>query len=388
MTSDDEIPVSDEKVVDAGKQTSTATAADTTDGRAARLRTAMVTHPLRVVLSAGVIGAVAIMVTAFVLGVGNSAGKAGSTKIGVGQRVAQDAFTQSVAGDCLQWPAGKPGTPSKVSCDEPHRFEVAAAVDGKVLPGGEFSATAKWPGPERFGALRAEHCPVLVSSYLHGRYDPQGRFVPNLMYPSQAQWDHGQRDLRCGLIEQGTGGQEVEITGKVADLDQSPEWPPGTCVGIDQRTRQPTFPVSCAEPHAFQTTGIIDMSARFGNRTSGKPWPGLDAQNKFLTPICPVQAHRFMGGKNKFDKTTLNIQWSTVSEIGWLAGSRKAVCYMALPYKGGFATLVGDARSSLLINGKIPTPPPAAPPGRALPTPVPMPPGIAPNPAEEPAPAG
>ncbi|MFT3901413.1 MAG: septum formation family protein [Gordonia sp. (in: high G+C Gram-positive bacteria)] len=379
MTSDDENPVSDEP---------TTADAKAEPGRIARWRTAAVTHPLRVVLSAGVIGAVAIMIGAFVMGVGNSAGRAGNTKIGTGQRVAQDAFTTSAPGDCLEWPDGKPGTPTKVDCGEPHKFEVAAAVDGKVLPGGEFSADAKWPGPERFAALRVEHCPVLVSSYLNGRYDPQGRFVPNLMFPSEAQWDHGQRDLRCGLVQQGTGGHEIDIVGKVADLDQSPEWPPGTCIGIDVRSRQPTFPVNCAEPHAFQTTGIIDMSARFGNRTSGKPWPGVDAQNKFLTPICPVQAHRFMVGKRNFDKTTLNIQWSTVSEIGWLAGSRKAVCYMGLPFKGGFATLVGDARRGLLINGKIPTPPPAAPPGRALPTPVPLPPGYQPNPAEEPAPAG
>ncbi|QKT05843.1 septum formation family protein [Gordonia sp. X0973] len=373
MTSDDEITPPDESAA---------------PGRLARWRSALATHPLRVMLSAGVVGAVAIAATAVLTGVGDSSGRVGVTKIGVGDRVAQDAFTRSVTGDCLQWPEGQPGSPSKVDCGEPHRFEVAAAVDGAVLPGGEFSPTAKWPGPDRFATIRVEQCPVLISGYLKGRFDPQGRFVPNLMYPSEAQWDRGQRDLRCGLVEKGTGGTAMEVTGRVADLDQSQSWAPGTCIGIDPATRQPTFPVNCAEPHAFQTTGIIDMSARFGARTSGRPWPGIDEQNKFLTPICPVQAHRFMGGKREFEKTTLNVQWSTVSEIGWLAGSRKAVCYIGLPFKGGFATLVGDARKQLLINGKIPTPPPPAPPGRALPTPVPMPGGIAPNPAEVPAPVG
>ncbi|GAB09865.1 hypothetical protein GOARA_048_00670 [Gordonia araii NBRC 100433] len=384
MTSDDEFTMSDEPDTAAPG----AGTAEQAPSRLTRWRTAMATHPLRVLLAAGVAGAVVIGATAVVTNAIDGSGQVGGTKIGVGERVAQDAFTQSQAGDCLQWEEGKPGAPSKVACDEPHRFEVAAAVDGTILPGGEFSESAPWPGPERFSAIRTEHCPTLVTSYLQGRHDPQGRFVPSLIYPSKAQWERGQRDLRCGLIEQGIGGSEMEIVGKVADLDQSQQWAPGTCIGINPQTRQATFPVNCAEPHAFQTTGVIDMSARFGARTSGKRWPGIDEQNKFLTPICPVQAHRFMGGKRKFEKSTLNVQWSTISEIGWLAGSRKAVCYMGLPHRGGFATLVGDARQQLLINGKIPTPPPAAPPGRALPTPVPLPPGIAPNPAEQPAPAG
>ncbi|GED96291.1 septum formation family protein [Gordonia crocea] len=393
MSSDDEIPTPDplasqspdDAVDDASDDAATDDAAPS---RFAHWRTALVTHPLRVVLAAGVVGTVAIATTAYASDLISDSGRFGGTKIGVGERVAEDAFTQSAPGDCLQWDEGKPGSPRKVACTEPHRFEVAAAVDGRILPGGEFSADAAWPGAERFAVIRSEQCPVLVTNYLDGRFDPQGRFVASLVYPSEAQWERGQRELRCGLIQQGLGGTEMEFTGRVADLDQSQQWAPGTCIGINPQTRQPTYPVSCAEPHAFQTTGVIDMSSRFGARTSGKPWPGVEAQNKFLTPICPVQAHRFMGGKQKFDKTTLNIQWSTVSEIGWLAGSRKAVCYMGLPHKGGFATLVGDARSQLLINGKIPTPPPAAPPGRALPTPVPLPPGLAPNPAEVPAPAG
>ncbi len=400
MSSDDEVTMPDEQPADApSADTNSTTTPDTAApgvvpsddapaGRASRWRSALVTHPLRVILVAGVVGSVALATTAYASGFIEGSGRVGGTKIGVGERVAQDAFTQSTAGDCLQWEQGKPGAPTKVECSEPHRFEVAAAVDGRIVPGGEFAPDAKWPGPERFSVIRSEQCPVLVAGYLDGRFDPQGRFVPSLIYPSEAQWKRGQRDMRCGLIEQGVGGTEMEVVGRVAELDQSQQWQPGTCIGIDPVTHQPTFPVNCAEPHAFQTTGLIDMSARFGARTSGKPWPGIEEQNKFLTPICPVQAHRFMGGKNKFDKTTLNIQWSTVSEIGWLAGSRKAVCYMGLPFKGGFATLVGDARAQLLINGKIPTPPPAAPPGRALPTPVPMPPGIAPNPAEVPAPAG
>ena len=196
-------------------------------------------------------------------------------------------------------------------------------------------------------SMTAVGAAILNGLHLQGKLDPQGRYSVGMMFPSQAQWDKGARELRCGLQQTGKGGQPDQVAGRVIDNDQSFSWPPGTCIGIDQQTRRPTVPatvVGCSEPHAFQTTGIVDLSARFGNRTSGKPWPQIDDQNKFLAGICPAQAQRFLGGKEKLDATTLNTQWSVISEPSWLAGSRKVVCYIGLPDRGGFATLVGDAR--------------------------------------------
>lgn len=345
-------------------------------------------NPLRVVLIAAVIGALVAGGIALALGITDDAGSVGGTDIGENERLAENAFTQSVAGDCLDWAEGAPGEPTKVGCDVAHRFEVAGPLDTAVLPGSEFGESATWPGVERFAAIRDEQCPVIVDNYLAGRLDPQGRFSVGMMYPSEVQWGKGARELRCGLQETAADGTPQQFTGKVADQDQSFQWPAGTCIGIDARTKKPTVPVNCTEPHAFQTTGVVDLAARFGDRNSGKPWPNAQTQNTFLQSICPVQAERFLGGAAKLEATTLNVQWSVVSEPSWLAGSRKAVCYLGLPDGNGFATLVGDARSTLLINGKLPVPPPAAPPGRQLPTAVPLPEGIAPNPEEVPAPSG
>ncbi|MEO9329257.1 septum formation family protein [Gordonia aurantiaca] len=348
-------------------------------------------NPIFVVLAAIVIGAVVAGGVAFATGVFDDSGRVGGSNIGEGERLVQNAFTESVAGDCLDWPAGSPGRPSKVGCEQKHRFEVAGGIDTSLIPGAEFGKDAAWPGPDRFAAIRDEQCPIIVDSYLDGRLDPQGRFSVGMMYPSQDQWGKGARELRCGIQENGPDGQPAQFSGRVADQNQSFVWPEGTCIGINPEDRSPTgFPVNCAEPHAFQTTGIVDLAVRFGDRMSNKPWPPTGAQNNYLASICPKQAERFAGGADKLDKTTLNVQWSVLSEPSWLAGSRKVVCYLGLPdNRGGFATLVGDVKEgTLLINGKAPVPPPAAPPGRALPTPVPLPPGIAPNPAEVPAPAG
>lgn len=348
-------------------------------------------NPVFVVLAAIVVGALVMGGVAWATGLFDDSGSVGGSDIGEGERLVQNAFTRSVAGDCLDWPAGNPGQPTAVDCAQKHRFEVAGGIDTSLIPGVEFGEDALWPGPERFAAIRDEQCPVAVDQYLEGRLDPQGRFSVGMMYPSQAQWDKGARQLRCGIQENGADGQPAQFSGRVADQNQSYVWPEGTCIGIDPENRTPTgFPVNCAEPHAFQTTGIVDLAIRFGDRMSNKPWPATGAQNNYLSSICPKQAERFVGGAPALDATTLNVQWSVLSEPSWLAGSRKVVCYLGLPDKrGGFATLVGDAKGgALLINGKAPVPPPAAPPGRALPTPVPLPPGIAPNPDEAPAPAG
>ncbi|GAA1482312.1 hypothetical protein GCM10009624_27520 [Gordonia sinesedis] len=353
-------------------------------------RRGLLHNPIRVVLVAVVVGAIVAGGIAIAAGVLDDRGNVATSDIGT-PGLAQNDFTRSKTGDCLQWPEGQPGDPTKVGCEAPHRFEVAGALDTGLLPGSEFGDSAPWPGIERFGTIRDEQCPVIVDGYLAGRLDPQGRFSVGMMYPSEAQWQKGARELRCGLQQTGKDGEPVETTGRVADQDQSFQWPTGTCVGIDEKTRRPSVPagaVECAAPHAFQTTGVVDLATRFGAKNSGRPWPKIADQNAFLATICPVQAERFVGGKNKLDQTTLNVQWSVINEPSWLAGSRKVVCYLGLPDRGGFATLVGDARSSVLINGKLPVPPPQAPPGRALPTPVPLPPGVEPNPTEAPAPAG
>ncbi|MFT3716418.1 MAG: septum formation family protein [Gordonia sp. (in: high G+C Gram-positive bacteria)] len=312
----------------------------------------------------------------------------GGSAIGEGNYEAND-FTRSQPGDCLEWSADGAGQPTKVPCTEKHRFEVAGALDTSDFPGTEFAKNAQWPGPDRFAEIRDEQCESVVNRYLGGGLDPQGRFAVGMMFPSQAQWERGARVLRCGIEQPGTKGVQDEFTGRAADTDQSFAWPVGTCIGIDPQTRKPTTePVNCAEPHAFQTTGVIDLSQRFGNRGSGKPWPSVDDQNVYLKTICPTQTNQFFKGPDKFKKTTLNVQWSVISEVSWMTGSRRVVCYVALPDRGGFARLVGDARQQLLINGKLPVPPAEGPPGRALPTPVPEPEGYVPNPQEVPAPAG
>ncbi|WP_132992755.1 septum formation family protein [Gordonia zhaorongruii] len=347
-------------------------------------------HPLRSALIAVLVGAVAAGGVLLWSGAYTDTENEGVGTTAIGdQHAEENDFTRSEAGDCLQWNAKDPGAPSLADCTAPHRFEVVGDIDTEAYPTSEFADSAPWPGLERFATIRDETCPTAVDRYLGGGLDPQGRFAPGLMFPSKVQWERGARVLKCGIEQPGAKGVQEEFTGRVATADQSFSWPAGTCVGIDRATRKPAGEVvNCSEPHAFQTTGIVDLSHKFGDRNSGKPWPSVKDQNEYLKRICPTQTNRFFGGGDKFEDSTLNVQWSVISEVSWMTGSRRVVCYAALPHRGGFATLVGDARESLLVNGRVPVPPKDGPPGRSVHDPVPLPDGYTPNDQELPAPGG
>ncbi|GAA1879537.1 septum formation family protein [Williamsia serinedens] len=401
-------------------------------------------HPLRTVLGAVVLGALAAAAIVAAVGGFSDGGTIATSQIGDQERGPEsNAFNRSTPGTCLTWPRDDPGRPTAIGCGGEHYFEVAGVVDASTITVAQFAAAqstaaqssatqssaapsatapssvassavrptsttpssagpsssvaptspafgddAPWPTSAQFGALRAEFCPGQVNAYLQGRFDPDGRFSVGMLFPSKRQWDAGERTLRCGLQLTDSTGALVGFLGRVADQDQSLQWPAGTCIGIDLRTRQPTDPVSCAEQHAFEVTAVVGLGQRFGAAGSGRPWPDTATQNQFLEGTCPQLTDTYLGGRQKFTDTTLNVQWSTLTEASWNAGSRTVVCYVGLPDQGGFATLVGSAKGNLLINGRVPTPPPSEPPGRLNPTPVPLPQGISPNPTEVPAPIG
>lgn len=402
-------------------------------------------HPLRTVLGAVVLGALAAAAIVAAVGGFSDGGTIATSQIGDKERGPEsNAFNRSTPGTCLTWPRNDPGRPTAIGCGGEHYFEVAGVVDASTITVAQFAAAqssaaqssaaqssaaqssaapsgaatastprpattapsasgpstsvaptssafgddAPWPTTAQFGALRAEFCTGQVEAYLQGKFDPDGRFSVGMLFPSKRQWDAGERTLRCGLQLTDSTGAVVGFLGRVADQDQSLQWPAGTCIGIDLQTRQPTDPVSCAEQHAFEVSAVVGLGQQFGAAGSNRPWPDTAAQNQFLEGTCPQLTDTYLGGRQKFTDTTLNVQWSTLTKASWDAGSRTVVCYVGLPDQGGFATLVGSAKGNLLINGRVPTPPASEPPGRLNPTPVPLPQGISPNPTEVPAPIG
>jgi predicted heme/steroid binding protein len=271
---------------------------------------------------------------------------------------AEGAFGGAAAGDCLTWPDNAPDAATIVDCASGHRFEVADAVDLSTFPGAEYGPDAPPPSPARIQQISLEQCEPAVERYLGPKYDPNSRFSISLLWAGDSAWKQsGERRMLCGLQLPGPGSQQLVFQGRIADLDQSKVWPPGTCLGIDGATNQPTdVPVDCSAPHAMEVTGSVSLAERFPDVLPAEP-----DQDAFIKEVCTAQTDAHLAPVQLRD-TTLTLIYSTISPPSWIAGSRQVSCSIGATLgNGGWATLINSAKGPLLINGQPPIPPPAIP---------------------------
>lgn len=255
-------------------------------------------------------------------------------------RRATVVFGHAQSGNCLTWPENAPDRPSFVLCRDDHLFEVAESVDMR-----------------RF----QEPCELTVRRYLGTRYDPDGKFTVGVLWPGNAEGpESADRRLLCGLQLLGPNGQPIPFKGMVADLDQSKVWPPGTCLGIDAATNRPTdTPTDCAQPHAAEVTGTVDLGARFPARIP----PAASEQEAFISEACAQMTDAYLA-PTPLRSTPLTVQSSTISPVSWSAGSRLVACRIgAIRNDQSWATLTGSAKGQLAIDGDTaPAPKPTATP--------------------------
>ncbi|WP_433660877.1 septum formation family protein [Nocardia sp. CA-128927] len=312
---------------------------------------------------------IAALVTLFVTGFDNNKIEA-HTPGSPGEPVVDKEFGTAVKGDCLSWSKPDHSDLSKVRCDTKHMFEVAADVDMSKYPGKEFGPGSRFPDSLRLTELKEEHCVPAVQQYMGGKFDPRGRYIVGLMYPSPDGWQHGDRTLRCGLQYAASTGTPPSV-GSAAEHDQSKVYGPGVCLGINQNL--PTDPVDCGQVHAVEVVSTIDLGQRF----QGGP-PAKDDQDKFVEDECARTSSDYLGGPDVVRNKTLTLFFDYLDARSWMAGSRKLDCMVG---KGadreGFAPITGSAKGDILINGQAPQPPPNT--GRSTPTPLP---GAAPLPAQ------
>lgn len=259
----------------------------------------------------------------------------------------------SQAGTCLTWIRVDAADAAAVDCAQPHLFEEAGSV--------ELSDQPTLPGDGQWRQLVAQRCDKLVSTYLGGRFDPDGRFRIGALKPSPAKWVEGDRELRCGLQSASQSGALYPMIGKVAGSDQSDVEPAGTCLGISGK--QIGDPVPCAGQHAVETVGIVDLSVKFTG-----PFPAVADQDAFLQPTCAQIAGGYAGGPAVISGKKLTIYWDNLTPESWRAGSRKVNCNLGalLPDRSGFAPVTGSVKGAVAV-GSQPAPPATATPPPGVP---------------------
>jgi hypothetical protein len=251
------------------------------------------------------------------------------------------------AGSCLTWTREDASDAERVSCEEPHLFEVTGVVD--LAP--EFGRTATFPVEETWRTLVTERCMPLSTQFLGGRFDPFGRLSVGAIKPSEGSWRTGDRELRCGLQAVGRSGALYPTTGSAATQDQSDVHAPGTCLGLDGVGVGD--PVDCAKPHAVELVGVVDLGAAFPGG-----YPDEVAQDTLLSEECNRLAAEYAGGPQVVAEKGLIVFSETLRPESWEAGSRRVDCRLGafLPDRSGFAPVTGSVRGEVLI-GAEPAPP-------------------------------
>lgn len=281
-----------------------------------------------------------------------------------------DTFNHVKMGDCLTWPERDPDFAEIVSCADEHRFEVAETIDMSTFPGSEYGPDAAPPSSARIQQISQEQCQAAARQYLGQKYDPNSRYTVSLLWSGEKAWKQaGERRMLCGLQLPGPNNQQLSFKGKVADVDQSKVWSPGTCLGIDPSTNQPIdVAVDCAAPHAMEVTGSVNLGERFPGAL-----PADAEQDAFVKDTCTKLTDAYLAPL-QLRSTTLTLIYSTIALPSWSAGSRQVSCSIGATLgNGGWSTLVNSAKGPLMINGQPVVPPPDIPAERLNLPPIPMP---------------
>ncbi|MER7010572.1 septum formation family protein [Saccharopolyspora sp. NPDC000359] len=257
----------------------------------------------------------------------------------------REVFT-APPGSCLNW--AEPGAADirKVTCAEPHLFEVTGTAD--LRP--QFGDDAPFPGTEQWQQIKQERCVEVSTGFLSGRFDPNGRFSVGAFTPSEDGWADGDRTLHCGLQQPGPSGKLYPITGSASTTDQSNVYPEGRCLGINGTAVWD--PVDCARPHSVEITGVVDLGDQFPGG-----YPAEQDQDGFLFGRCEELTAGYAGSPTAARDKGLVVYWDTLPQESWDAGSRQVNCKVSaqLPDGSGLAPVTGSVKGDVWV-GKEPAP--------------------------------
>ncbi len=305
--------------------------------RASTLRT-------RLVMAGAFIGALAVLSMSMLFSWPVSVKTAASTAADE----AAAAF-DSPSGTCLNWPADNPRNMRRISCDEPHIFEVANNVD----IGKDFGPNTPAPDVEGWQQIVTEQCTPVVAEYLGGKLDPAGKYTAGALKPTADQWRGGDRKLRCGLQRVTPSGERLlPTTGAAADQDQSNVHEPGTCFALVEG--QVGDPIDCTEKHSFEVVGYIDLAEALG-----ADYQSEQVQTEKLIDLCLPVANEFTGAKN-LTEMGLSLYADTLRPESWDAGSFRVNCKVGSLEADGVT--LRPIQGSVKGEAEPETPPPSTTP--------------------------
>ncbi|WP_018635375.1 septum formation family protein [Parafrankia elaeagni] len=225
------------------------------------------------------------------------------------------------AGRCYSWIQSAPASPvDDVPCAGQHLFEAVGPLD--ISPA--FPDNHHFPSRAEWEAIAHTHCGPVITAYLGYPLDPFGRFVDDIIRPSRAGWDGGDRIIVCGLAAAGTtaddDGWSPPFEGTVRGADQAHAHPPGTCFrgGDGSSTVAP-----CDSPHHAQSVG----SARLPDTADGQP-PSSTVFSELAAAACAASTAPYLGPGPA--GAVFQESWHLIRPESWRAGTRTTTCTVRL----------------------------------------------------------
>ncbi|MFD9892061.1 septum formation family protein [Amycolatopsis sp. NPDC059027] len=287
----------------------------------------------RVVMAGAFVGALIALGLSVTFSWGEGAGGGIGGGAGKLNAAAKEAFS-SPPGSCLTWDNPDATDARKVDCAQPHLFEVTSVVD----VGAQFPPGAPAPALEQWQQIAQTKCTTDVKPYLGHALDLYGKLTTNLLRPTAAQWNDGDRQLRCGLQWAGPGGKLQPTSGPAKDQDQSAVWEPGTCLAL--LGKGVGDPIDCAQPHSYEIVAKLDLKSKFADG-----YPSQDKQKTWLDTECVKAASTYTDGADLAAKK-LSLGWDLREQESWDAGSTKVNCKVAakLPDNTGLQAVTGSVK--------------------------------------------
>jgi hypothetical protein len=235
-------------------------------------------------------------------------------------------------GDCVTWGDGPDArlSPRTVSCDQPHYLEITGNVRLDGLP-------ENYPVPGDWSTLVGERCQLSVDLYYGAKLDPEGKFAAGGLWPDEASWMAGDRQMWCGIEasrsdnSQDSGAFGLNspsvVTGTAKGKDQYRSYNAGECLSGSNPE-----PVPCTQPHETEVVGETTLADRatvpaVADRAA---WQALVGTN------CTNLARTYLG---KTVRPPLEASWLAITAASWQAGKRNVTCVVGTTSASGWTTV-------------------------------------------------
>jgi Septum formation len=199
---------------------------------------------------------------------------------------------------------------AKIGCDRPHEYE--------VMRSGRLPANASTTYPPPVSTVVRPICRSTLPVYLRSADADASRLETVSFWPTEAQWNNGDRWYACLLVERGTDNKPTRRTGRLAGALAGGLGAFQRCQVDKPLSSGPLRIVPCDRPHQSEAVpGVLVL----GKPADPPPDP-MDMATRYVDH-CTKAVNTYLGGPRP------GVTPSSVGPLpqDWRTGTNTLVCF-------------------------------------------------------------